>query len=147
MKFNWGTGIAIVLGLFAISMGYAVYKAVQQDYDLVTTDYYTEELAYQKRIDQKSNALRLNEEVKLTLSEAGLHIAMPPSLKDKEATGRIEMYCITEADNDFTLEKEAWIVTDLAIPANKLPSGRWTAKVTLHVDDKGYYFDPEIQIP
>ncbi|MDZ7847906.1 MAG: FixH family protein [Owenweeksia sp.] len=59
MKLNWGTGIAIVLILFAISMGYAVYKAVQQNYDLVTTDYYAEELAYQEKIDQKKNGLAL----------------------------------------------------------------------------------------
>ncbi len=147
MKFNWGTGIAIVLGLFAISMGYAVYKAVQQDYDLVTTDYYAEELVYQKRIDEKRNALHLGEEARLQLSEAGLMIHMPEALKGKMSSARVEMYCVTEADNDFSLQKEEWQVANLAIPAAKLSSGKWVAKITVYIEDVGYYFDPEITIP
>lgn len=147
MKFNWGTGITIVLIAFAIGMGYAVYKAVQQDYDLVTSDYYTEELAYQDRIDEQRNALRLGEPVTLTLSEAGLLLKMPESLKGQQADAHLEMYCVTEADNDFSMEKADWTVADLAIPASRLKSGKWVAKLTLMVNDTGYYFDPEILIP
>ncbi len=137
----------MVLGAFAISMGYAVYKAVQQDYDLVTTDYYAEELVYQDRIDQMNNANALGEKLELKLSEAGLLLQMPSGLKGKTAEARVEMYCVTEADNDFTLEKDDWQVADLAIPREKLASGRWTAKVTLKIDGKGYYFDPQILVP
>jgi len=147
MKINWGTGIAIVLSLFAISMGYAVYKAVQQNYDLVTDDYYAEELAYQDRIDQKRNALVLEDKASILLSEAGILIQIPQELKGKTAEMQLEMYCVTEADNDFKTSQIDWAVDDIAIPREKLSSGRWTAKLTLDVDGKGYYFDPQVLIP
>lgn len=147
MKLNWGTGIAIVLGLFAISMGYAVYKAVQQDYQLVTTDYYAEELAYQHRIDQKKNAVKLASQPVLTWTDKGLVIEFPAELQGQKVNAEVEMYCLINSEQDFTISEENWSVADLALPAAKFSKGRWTAKITLEDENTGYYFDPEIVIP
>lgn len=136
-----------MLGLFAISMGYAVYKAVQQDYDLVTSDYYAEELVYQEKIDQMKNALKLSDNAKLTWTEKGLVIEFPEELQGRKMTARVNMYCVTEKDNDFSISEENWALADLAIPAGKFNSGRWVAKITLDDAGTGYYFDPEIVIP
>lgn len=54
MKINWGTGLAITLGIFAFGMGFTVYQATQSEHDLVTRDYYQQELAYQSTIDGKT---------------------------------------------------------------------------------------------
>ena len=71
-KWNWGTGLAIALGLFVLSMGYTMYLVFQQRFDLVTTNYYEEELAYQETIDRKEQALKLNESCKLELKDGQL---------------------------------------------------------------------------
>ena len=44
MKLNWGTGLAITLGIFILGMGTVTYKAMNQRHDLVTTDYYAKEI-------------------------------------------------------------------------------------------------------
>lgn len=146
-KFNWGHGLALALILFALSMGYAVYLAVTQKYDLVTDDYYAQELRYQERIDQKQNALRLGEPLGLAYKRDELLLQMPRELHGQKAELILEMYCVTNAQNDFSLSQENWTVSDFALPGERLPTGRWTAKLTLHTAETSYYFDPQISIP
>ncbi|MDZ7847907.1 MAG: hypothetical protein U5L96_14750 [Owenweeksia sp.] len=60
---------------------------------------------------------------------------------------KVEMYCVTEKDNDFILNEKNWTLKDWAIPAVHFSSGKWVAKITVHEGDRSYYFDPEIVIP
>ena len=144
MKFNWGTGIAITLTVFILAMAFAVYKAVQQDFDLVTTDYYEEELKYQEKIDQKENALSLGETIKLKAAEGGILMLIPEKLKGQEGILDVEMYCVTDDEKDFRIDKPKWSAQDLLIEHEHLNSGRWIAKVTFTDSEKKYYFEPEI---
>ena len=50
---NWGVGIAIVYILFVVGMLTLVFKSRSQKIDLVTENYYQQELAYQEEIDAK----------------------------------------------------------------------------------------------
>lgn len=147
MKFTWGTGIALTLTAFVLAMAFAVYKVMQQDFDLVTSDYYEQELIYQEKIDQKSNALALGEKVKLKISEEGLLIQMPAKLKGHPGDLQVQMYCVTDDELDFEFSKEHWDVEDLFIKHENLQSGKWIAKITFTDSEKAYYFEPEIYLP
>lgn len=146
-KWNWGTGLAVVLGLFVLSMAYTMYLVTQQRYDLVTTDYYEEELAYQETIDRKQEALQLSEPCRMEIIEGKLVINFPQELEGQTAKAKVLMYCLTDAEKDFTLQEEAWTVKDLQLPASKMSSGKWIAKIHLDTDHAKYYFDPSIVIP
>ena len=146
-KWNWGTGLAIALGLFVLSMGYTMYLVFQQRFDLVTTNYYEEELAYQETIDRKEQALELNESCKLELKDGQLRLDFPSELEGLQATAEILMYCQTDARNDFTIAEENWTIKDLTLPAGKLTTGKWIAKITLDTETEEYYFDPSITLP
>jgi len=50
---NWGVGIVIVYILFVVGMLTLVFKSRSQKIDLVTENYYQQELAYQEEIDAK----------------------------------------------------------------------------------------------
>lgn len=147
MKFTWGTGIALTLGAFVLTMAFAVYKVMQQDFDLVTSDYYEKELVYQEKIDQKSNALALGERALLKASEEGILVILPSALKGTQGNLNIEMYCVTDEDLDFTVDMPSWQVDDLFIKHQNLQTGKWIAKITYHNNDKGYFFEPEIYLP
>ena len=45
---------------FVAGMGFLVLKASSQKFDLVTKDYYDQELKYQQVIDQAANSSRLS---------------------------------------------------------------------------------------
>ena len=51
-KFNWGWKIAILYGGFVCFMLVMVFIASNQKVELVTTNYYEEELKYQSHIDK-----------------------------------------------------------------------------------------------
>jgi hypothetical protein len=144
MKINWGTGLAITLGIYIIGMGTALYMTTNQRHDLVTTDYYQRELAYQATIDSKKNAATLLEKCTLKLKDQHLTINFPKSLLGKSGSISVEMYFPTKAENDFSFDKEDWIISTIELPAEQIKAGKWIAKIHLKVADKSYYFEPEI---
>ncbi len=147
MKFTWGTGIAITLIAFVLTMSFAVYKVMTQDFDLVTSDYYEQELVYQDKIDQKENALALGEPAKMKLTEGGLVLSLPAVLKGKYGHLELQMYCVNNEDLDFMLTKERWQVEDLTLKHQNIGSGKWIAKLTFKGEEKTFYFEPEIHLP
>lgn len=146
-KWNWGTGLALALGLFVLSMAYTMYLVSQQKYDLVTSDYYEQELAYQETINRQKIAARLSEACKLRLHDGKLSIDFPKDLEGQTARAKVLMYCQTDADKDFTLKEEAWKIKDLTLPSHKVSTGKWIAKIHIDTDSGQYYFDPSIVIP
>lgn len=143
MKMNWGTGLAIVLGLFIIGMGFVTYNAMNQRHDLVTTDYYQKELAYQGTIDATKNAEALGEECSFVINDAKVSLAFPSALENQKGELNLELYYPTMAERDFNLSKSDWNITTLDLPSEKLASGKWIAKIHLQLGDKAYYFETE----
>lgn len=147
MKLNWGTALAAVLGIFILGMGTVTYKALNQRHDLVTTDYYEKELAYQETIDAKKMASDLEEPCRLKLEDGKLMLDLPSALEGTKATLKLEMYSPTHAEKDFTLSKEDWLLADFPIPSDKLSSGKWIGKLNVISAEGEYYFEPEIVLP
>jgi len=144
MKFNWGTGIALTLISFAAFMGFMVYQAMQQDFDLVSEDYYADELVYQEVIDQKTNALKLDDYARLKMTDKEVYLELPSDFEGKTKSFEVLMYCEQEADNDFTFEKQETSENRFNVPFKTFSTGKWIAKVTLHCEGTAYYFDPHI---
>ncbi|MBX2949134.1 MAG: FixH family protein [Crocinitomicaceae bacterium] len=57
---NWGKGIMIVMGLFIVFIGVLVSVLAGQKVDLVSEEYYKEEIAYQHEIDAMHSAKLLD---------------------------------------------------------------------------------------
>ncbi len=143
MKLNWGTGIVITLSLFAIGMGYAVYKAVNTKHDLVTTDYYQKELAYQSTIDAKKNAESLGENIQFDINGDQVSLIFPSSLEGKIGELELELYYPTMAKRDFNISKRDWSIGTIELPQEQLASGKWIAKAHLESAEINYYFETE----
>lgn len=144
MKLNWGTGIVITLTLFASLMSFMVYRAMQQDFDLVSENYYQEELEYQEVIDRKKNGLMLNEPAKIIREEGGIFLILPTDLQAQKKDIEVHMYYELEADGDFRFSLQNSHETRFEIPFTEFLNGKWIARVTVYTADKEYYFDPEI---
>ncbi len=61
---GWGWRITILYSSFVVFMIGMAVMAFRQDFDLVSDDYYEEEIAYQGRIDQMTNASEDHQKVK-----------------------------------------------------------------------------------
>lgn len=144
MKLNWGFGIAVTLVLFTALMGFMAYKASQQNFDLVSDDYYAEEIAYQDVIDQKVNALKLQGKASLAMNGNRFLLKLPEDLAGKTKTVKVWMYCELKAADDFHFNKEETSDNSFQIPLQKFSTGKWIAKVNVNCDGVNYYFEPEV---
>jgi hypothetical protein len=146
MKLNWGTGIVLTLTSFAGLMTFMVYQSLQQNFDLVSEDYYREELKFQEVIDGKKEALRLRDKASLELLETGFLLQLPKDLEGKEKTCSIWMYHELSAKNDFHFQMDSTVENSFTLPFQKMDTGKWVAKVELQCAGKAYYFEPEIRL-
>ena len=146
MKVNWGTGIVIA---FIAFIGFIMYFIIKMntndeyDHDLVTEDYYKEELQYQEDIDKQKNAKALIENLNWEKTEEGLIIRFPESLEKEKVTGTVFLY--RPSDKHFDFETPISLSDHkLLIPDNRLLDGRWNIKVDWQYSGKSYLYKKEI---
>ena len=141
MKINWGTGIVISMVLFMIFILYFVYKSLTPEYthELVSEDYYKDELHYQKEIDKLNNAVKLESKISLKNSEKGITIQFPDSLNYQDVKGNISFQRYSNSVLDFSKNIEL-ISNKIVIPDSLLVSGKWIIKIDWNYKGEEFLF-------
>jgi hypothetical protein len=139
MTLNWGHKITIVLLLFGALMMTLVYKSIQTDYQLVTKDYYKDELQYQQVIDGSNNAASLSALLQISQTENGIVISFPQEMKDKTITGEYWFYCPYRDKNDRRIEISAGTDAIQVITREQLAAATYTIKTSWKADGTTYY--------
>ena len=142
MKWNWGTGIVLAfVGFISFILYFIVNVMVNKtyDYDLVTEDYYKEELLYQGAINKLKNAEELVENIRYEHKTEGLVIYFPENLKTENITGQVLLYRPSNKGLDF---KVPLVLSGhrLMIPDAKFVAGRWDLTVDWNYDGTEYLF-------
>ncbi len=146
MKINWGTGIVIAFVLFISFIMYFVINMnlnKKYNHDLVTEDYYQEELLHQNEIDKVDNAKELKENVSWKKTDNGILISFPKDLDFKNITGKVLLYRPSNKKLDFEIPIS---LSDnyLLIPKTELLDGRWNIKVDWKYDGELYLYKESI---
>jgi hypothetical protein len=146
MKFNWGYKIAVVYLIFVAGILYLVVLSSRQEVDLVTPDYYAQELRYQEKIDQRARAERLSEPVRYSLEPSAVRIRFPKEFEGKEINGDVLLYYPADSKKDIRASIQA--VNNgmtLAIPDKR--SGMHILQVSWQSGNQTYYFEENLFIP
>lgn len=103
---NWGWRIALFLTLFISFILYMVIYSFGRTNDLVSDDYYNQEIQYQKNIDAQENGLYLAREISINSKKDVILIEFPKSFEAKIEKGDISFYRPDNAklDRSFTME-------------------------------------------
>ena len=146
MKINWGTGIVIAFVLFIAFIMYFVINMnlnKKYDHDLVTEDYYQEELLHQNEIDKVNNAKKLKENVSWKKTDDGILISFPKDLDYTNIMGNVFLYRPSNKKVDFEIPIS---LSDhyLLIPKTSLLNGRWNIKVDWKYNGKSYLYKESI---
>lgn len=145
MKINWGTGIVIALVLFAAMLTYYMIRGAQNPSDLVTEDYYEQEIKYQDRIDYIKNAQELG--ALQVEKEAGqLRITFPVGFNNSDASGKIHFYRPNNAAIDFEVPLKLDANNEQIFDVSKVVQGRWVLKTQLQASGKNYYWEDQITL-
>lgn len=146
MKWNWGWNIVLVLGLFMTMIVVMVVKSVQTKVDLVTQDYYSDEIAYQEQIDKVENAENLEGSFTWKRVEGGIEILFPEALDGADFKGTAFLYRPSDKNLDSELTIDGLTNNTLFISSENLIAGKWTVKVDGVSGDKKYYFEQRIKL-
>lgn len=143
MKLSWGYKIAFVYIIFVAGIGFLVFKASSQKFDLVTKDYYDQELKYQEVIDQAANTARLSTSLIVEKSASELSITFPPEMRNKEKIIDFYLYYPADAKRDFrkSINIDENEFTQALPEAMK---GKYELKLSWEVEGVKYYFEKQL---
>ena len=142
MKLSWGTGILLAILAF---VGFIMYFFVitlvdkQYDHELVTENYYAQELDFQKDIDAQKQTLDAHMQVELSYTKGakeGIRFDFPSEVAGKSVVGVISFYRPSDSKKDFTLPITSLDNCSLKVPADLLTEGRWNIRVEYSFEGK-----------
>lgn len=142
MKFNWGTGIALVYVVFALSMVGAVFASRKHDPGLMQKNYYDLDLNYQARMDKKQNAANLAELPTVRFDAAAKTIGVHFPTGMNASSGSAKFYRSATTRDDFSVKIEN--TDSLEIPAQKLAPGRWHIELDWEANGKMYFWQTTV---
>lgn len=144
MKWNWGTKIGLLYTAFVVFILVMVYLAFGQKFDLVTEDYYAEEMKYQSTIDNKARAENLEGNLTTGIDGPNLKIIFPQ--KQTLIEGTINCFRPSDENKDFTEDfKTETGIHKIAL--NKFIRGKYTLKIKWREGELDFYKEQIVIIP
>lgn len=147
MTLNFGHKILITFILFGGFIFYMVYRTMQVNVDLVTKDYYEEELKYQEVIDASKNANALTGHIQISQDGKNILLQLPRELNLQGIKGTIHFYCPADASKDRELALAADTTGFQVINTDKqiLP-GSYKVKVSWTANQTAYYQEAHLEL-
>ena len=144
----WPIAIILVFLIFgSATVGLVVFSASQK-VDLVSADYYGEELRFQKQIDRVARTQESHADMSVTFDAAKqqIRISMPAEQAQHHASGTVQLYRPSAAtlDREFVLEPDQGGTQ--VLDAKPLLEGLWRIRVFWSVADQDYFHDQDIVV-
>ena len=145
----WPHAIIATFVLFAGYIGYMVQQAMRTSVDLVSTDYYQQELAYQQRMESVARTAALPAPVQVTHDRAAqrLTLQLPPALASQAVQGTLHFFRPSDEKLDFTLPfAPTGDSAQQQLSTSRLAPGRWRLRLDFTAGGKQYFVDKELTI-
>lgn len=127
-------------------MAFMVYRSIKTKYDLVSTEYYKDELSYQKIIDGSNAANLLKTKVSVVQEGASIAIRLPGEMKNEIIKGQSWFYCATDAKKDRKFELQMNKNAEQLISADVFMPGNYIVKLNWSSDGRQYYAEQNLII-
>lgn len=145
MKIGWGKRILFLyLGFVALIITLVV-MSVRQKIDLVTPDYYKQELAYEKKIEGMRNVNALSAKVTINATNEGITLQLPTEALGG-TNGNIHFFRPSDDKMDI---KDTLIMdtTGFFFDRGSFGSGKYIVYVSWEKGDKEFFSEQTIMVP
>jgi hypothetical protein len=146
MQINWGIKIAFLYLGFVMLILIMVTMAMQQKIDLVSDDYYDQELHYQEKIDNQKRAVSLQEKLTWEMSNGKLLVKFPSLFRLQPVAGTIHFFRPSDSKLDKNVSMPADTSLIRTIEIKDLRKGVYKIQIDWQVNDAAYYNEGFIQI-
>lgn len=144
-NFSWGHGVVIALAafiIFILSMLF-LFPNGQKNSEMVTDNYYEEELQYQDVIDAKKRADELQEKPVYSQSTEGIKITFPQDYNSSNTT--VKFVLNRTDDQNLDIKKTVELTgQSFVIPAQVLKMGNYTLRLSWTKDKTDYRMDYDV---
>lgn len=148
LRFNWGTGIALFYGTFALATIGFVAFAMTKDVDLVTPEYYAQSLRHDERMTATANARALGEALSVEVQPGSRTVVVQwPADMAADVAGAATLYRPSSAalDRVTPLRLDARGQQQLSLEG--LASGHWRVQLQWTAGGLDYYAERDIVAP
>ena len=142
---NWGYKILFVYLFFVAGILLLVFKSSSEKVDLVTKNYYQQELKYEQKIDEAQRAQSLSSPLQYEVSNHRIFIRFPEEMFGKKVTAHTLLYYAADESRDSVYSLQ----TDSAKLVMNLPvadEGMYELKMDWKVDTTKYYSEHKLLI-
>lgn len=139
MKFHWGHGIAIFIGIFLLATGFFVYKSFQEDYPLVESEYYPKGLEFDKQRVRIENVEKLSAKFRVEQSADAVKIIRPQAVMAGFESGNYLFYRASGENGDLRDTLMADTTSIFTVMKSKLLKGKYTLKINWKASGKEFY--------
>ncbi|MDR6159625.1 hypothetical protein QF023_003141 [Chryseobacterium sp. SLBN-27] len=145
-KFTWGHGVVIALlsfMAFILSMLF-LFPNGQKNSEMVTDNYYEEELKYQDVIDAKKRADDLQEKPVYSQDKNGIKITFPKDYDNSNTTVKFVLNRTEDQNLDIKKAVQLDASKSFLIPAQVLKMGNYTLRLSWTMDKTDYRMDYDV---
>ncbi|TPG58443.1 FixH family protein [Hymenobacter nivis] len=145
----WPYAIIATFVLFASYIGYMVQQALRTDVELVSPNYYQQELAYQQRMESVARTVALPAPVQIRYEAAAqrLTLELPAALAGPGMRGQVHFFRPSDQKLDFTLP---FVPTGQPgrqqLSTARLRPGHWWLRLDFKANGQAYFIEQELSI-
>lgn len=135
----------IIIGVFVLFITFIlqfVFRSMQNDVQLVSKNYYQQEIEYQTHIDKVERSTSIQENSTIIINNEQLIVNIAPEIT--QAKGIIHIYNGSDATLDIEIPFEFNKNSSLIFPTKNLQQGVWTIKVDFESEGKNFYIEEKI---
>jgi hypothetical protein len=144
----WPFGIIAAFAVFVAGTAALIVLACSHRTDLVSRDYYEQELRFQGHIARLERTRRLQPAVAVAYDSSlrQIRVSLPPEHGRREARGRIQFYRPSAAGLDRVVKLELDADGIQVLDVKDLMRGSWKVQVSWSVDGQDYFIDQKVVI-
>ena len=137
---NWGWYIFLSFVLFAIFIITLVVRTMQEDVNLVSEDYYQQEMKYQDQIDRIENSAGIDPiDLSVNYEEQVVVFSFPPSLAKKLVEGELFFFRPSNSSLDYRIKLAMDPDFTQKVSMKNLSKGMWRVKIYWDDGEKEFY--------
>ena len=145
---SWPYGILAYYIVFVTIVISACIMLGKKRFDLVSKDYYADEIAYQDRINDLGRTSALDEKPTFTVEDyQTVRLRFPAELAGEIEQGNVVLYRPSDARHDLRVDVSLDDAYAQVIVVEKPLRGLWSARLSWQMEGEGYYLEETVVLP
>jgi nitrogen fixation protein FixH len=146
MKIHWGKGLVVVFVIFAVGILLMVRASMNREVDLVSDDYYQQELRHEYQIESQRRSDSLPERLSVGVTSGVVSLRLPGSFSPDSTNGTLTFYRPADLHKDFIVALKLDSTNSQVVPTTSLQKGLWRIKVRWTQHHRDYYHEEALVI-